>query len=399
MIINKKQRSIHKQNRDNMNVLVLGSGMMGRAIAFDLSSFSNFDSVTILDNDKKTLEAAKEFLKNKKINFGKIDVKSLTQVKKRFGQADVVVSAIPYNFNYDLTKIAIQTKTHFIDLGGNNKVVEKQRSLHKKAKDVKVTVIPDCGLAPGLVSVITRDIVDFYDSVDYVKLRVGGLPKNPVLPFNYQFVFSPNGLINEYVQDAIVLDNKKIVFKKSLTEIEKIAFPEPFGEMEAFVTSGGCSTLPYTFRYIIKYLDYKTIRYPGHCEKFKLLIDLGLGSDKSFNINGYKIIPREILIKLLKKLIPFEGEDIVLLKVFAQGTKNNKKTKLEYTMIDCYDSKNNISAMMRTTGYPVSIIAQMIQQKIIDKYGVFTSEEIINPKYLFKELKKRNIEIKKENKL
>ncbi|MCJ7571404.1 MAG: saccharopine dehydrogenase NADP-binding domain-containing protein [Candidatus Thermoplasmatota archaeon] len=378
-----------------MDILILGAGMMGRAIAYDLATFSNFSKITIIDNNKKTLDNTKKFLENKDINFKKLDINNYDQLKKKFEQTDIIVSAIPYNFNYNLTKVAVDARTHFIDLGGNNTIVEKQKTLNQKAQASKVIVIPDCGLAPGLVSIITRDIVSYYDSVDYIKLRVGGLPKNPIPPFNYQFVFSPNGLINEYTQDAIVLDNKKIVYKKSMNELEKIVFPKPFGDMEAFITSGGCSTLPYTFRYIIKYLDYKTIRYPGHCEKFKLLLELGLGYDKPIKINGVKINPREILIKFLKKLIPTTGEDVVLLKVCAKGVKNNKKSKIEYTMIDYFDKKNNITAMMRTTGYPVSIIAQMIEQKIIDKYGVFTSEEIINPKYFFKELEKRGIIIEK----
>jgi lysine 6-dehydrogenase len=378
-----------------MKIIILGAGLMGRAIAFDLINFSNFEKITIIDNNKSNLNLTKKIFKNKKINYKLLDVSNRSNIRKKFEENDIVISAVPYYYNYLLTKIAIDTNTHFIDLGGNNTIVQKQKTLDKSAKEAKIKIIPDCGLAPGIVSIITRDIVNYYDSVDYVKLRVGGLPKDPIPPFNYQFVFSPNGLINEYIQDAIVLENKKIVFKKPMTELEKIIFPEPFGEMEAFITSGGCSTLPYTFRYIIKYLDYKTIRYPGHSEKFKLLLDLGLGSDRIVKINGFKIKPRKILIKILKKLIPETGEDVVLIKVFSKGVKNNIKIKTEYTLIDYFDKKNKISAMMRTTGYPVSIIAQMIEQNIIDKYGVFTSEEIINPKYFFKELEKRGILIKK----
>jgi lysine 6-dehydrogenase len=378
-----------------MKIIILGAGLMGRAIAFDLINFSNFEKISFIDINKSNLNLTKKIFKNKKINYKLLDVSNRANIRKKFEENDIVISAVPYYYNYLLTKIAIDTNTHFIDLGGNNTIVQKQKTLDKSAKKAKIKVIPDCGLAPGIVSIITRDIVNYYDSVDYVKLRVGGLPKDPIPPFNYQFVFSPNGLINEYIQDAIVLENKKIVFKKPMTELEKIIFPEPFGEMEAFITSGGCSTLPYTFRYIIKYLDYKTIRYPGHSEKFKLLLDLGLGSDRIVKINGFKIKPRKILIKILKKLIPETGEDVVLIKVFSKGVKNNIKIKTEYTLIDYFDKKNKISAMMRTTGYPVSIIAQMIEQNIIDKYGVFTSEEIINPKYFFKELERRGIMIKK----
>ena len=379
-----------------MNILVIGAGMMGRAVAFDLAIFSKFDTITICDIDKKTLESAETFLKDYEINYETLNVSDEQKVKDTFEKYDVVVSAIPYHFNYFLTKTAIETNTHFIDLGGNNDVVEKQLKLSDKAEKNKVTIIPDCGLAPGLVSIITKDIVDTLDEVDFVKLRVGGLPLKPVPPFNYQIVFSPNGLINEYLEDALVLDNKKIVSKESMTEIEEISFPYPFNKMEAFLTSGGCSTLPYTFRYIIKYLDYKTIRYPGHCETIKPMLDLGLGSEEPKTVMGKKVIPRKLLIKLLNEKIPSKGQDVVLLKTMSQGIKDGKKIKLEYMLIDYYDQEKNITSMMRTTAYPVAIIAEMIRSKEISKRGVYTSENIVPPKSFFKELEKRNIKIKKK---
>ena len=209
-----------------------------------------------------------------------------TRVKKQFQKVDVVISALPYRFNFKLAKIAIQTKTHFVDLGGNNTIVENERSLFSKAKKNNVTIIPDSGLAPGLVSIITRDIVDHMDTVDSVKLRVGGLPRHPQPPLNYQIVFSPYGLINEYVEDAIILDHGKILEKKSMTDVESLEFPKPFGIMEAFLTSGGCSTLPFTYKNMIRYLDYKTIRYPGHCEKIKTFLDLGFADETKINIKG-----------------------------------------------------------------------------------------------------------------
>ncbi len=364
---------------------------MGRAVAYDLSVFSDFDTIAISDKDKKNLDLAKKLLKDKKINYEPIDVNKKGKVKEIFKKYDIVISAIPYNYNYFLTKTAIETNAHFIDLGGNNDIVEKQLKLTEKAEKNNLTVIPDCGLAPGLVSIITRDCVDFFDEVDYVKIRVGGIPLKPVPPFNYQLVFSPNGLINEYLEDALVLDNKKIIAKESLTEVEEIIFPYPFNKMEAFLTSGGCSTLPYTFRYIVKYLDYKTIRYPGHSKMIKTLLDIGLGSEKEIKVDSKKIVPRKLLIKLLKENIPSKGKDVILLKVLSKGKKSGEKIKLTYQLIDYYDEENNITAMMRTTAYPVSIIAQMINKKIITKKGVFTCENIILPEYFFKELELRDI--------
>ena len=202
-----------------MKITVLGAGMMGRAVAFDLEKYSNFSKITVVDKDDQTLQSAKIFLKSKKIDFALLNVNDSKDVKKHFKQTDVIISAVPYRYNYELTRIAIETNTHFLDLGGNNDIVNKQRSLSEKAKKNDVTIIPDCGLAPGMASVIARDIVDQMNSVDFLKLRVGGLPIDPKPPLNYQIVFSPYGLVNEYIEDAIVLDHGKIITKKSMTEI------------------------------------------------------------------------------------------------------------------------------------------------------------------------------------
>ena len=379
-----------------MKIIVLGAGMMGRAIAYDLCKFSNFDSVMIADRDRQTLKSAEKFLKGKKIDPLTLDVEKTNDVKKLFQNYDVAISAIPYKFNYALAKIAIETKTHFLDLGGNNDIVDKERGLFEEARKNNVTVIPDCGLAPGLTSVIVRDIVEKMDAVNYVKIRVGGLPIHPKPPLNYQIVFSPYGLINEYVEDAIVLDRGRITKKKSMTEIETIEFPKPFGEMEAFLTSGGCSTLPYTYKDRIVYLDYKTIRYLGHCEKFKTLLDLGFAEEKEIKVGEKSIIPRDLFASFLLKNLPIDGKDVVLLKVFSEGEKDDKKLNLEYTMIDYYDNKNNITSMMRTTGYPISITAQMIERNVIKERGVFCSEEIVPCKHFFEELEKREIKINKK---
>ncbi|MFH1101636.1 MAG: saccharopine dehydrogenase C-terminal domain-containing protein [Methanobacteriota archaeon] len=374
-----------------MDIAILGAGMMGRAIAFDLSMFSNFKKIIIGDNDSRTLAAAQSLLKKRQVAFRSLSVENIDEVKDLFQTVDVAISAVPYRFNSHLAKIAVDTKTHFLDLGGNNTIVQQERQLFSRAKKNKVTIIPDSGLAPGLVSIITRDIVEHMDSVEYVKLRVGGLPCHPQPPLNYQIVFSPYGLINEYVEDAVVLDHGTIIEKKSMTDLESIRFPRPFGMMEAFLTSGGCSTLPYTYRHKIAYLDYKTIRFPGHCEKIKAFLDLGLAEESSLNVKGCTVVPRDVFASLLMSHVPVSGEDAVLLKVFSKGKRGSKQLYRDYLLIDYYDSKHDITAMMRTTGYPVSITAQMIERGMIQEHGVFCPEEIVPPEPFFAELKKRGI--------
>jgi lysine 6-dehydrogenase len=379
-----------------MNIIILGSGMMGRALAHDLNKYSNFDKITIADNDKKTIQSTMKTLNSSEIDFQMLDVEKTNFVKEFFKDYDIAISAVPYKFNYELAKTAIETKTHFLDLGGNNDIVKKERSLFNEAQNKGVTIIHDCGLAPGLTSVIVRDIVDKMDHLEYVKIRVGGLPVDPKPPYNYQIVFSPNGLINEYVEDALILKNGKIIKKESMTELEKIKFPKPFVGMEAFLTSGGCSTLPYTYKNKIDYLDYKTIRYPGHCEMFKPLLDFGLASENLIDLGEKKIIPRNLLIEFLLKNLPSNEEDVVLLKVLAKGIKEGEIKDFEYKMIDYYDKINKITSMMRTTSYPTSIIAQMIESGIITKHGVFGCEEIVPCSPFFKEIEKRDIRIKRD---
>jgi lysine 6-dehydrogenase len=376
-----------------MNVVILGAGMMGRAIAYDLSKFSNFDEILLGEKDSKTRASTRRFLQETRVKVISLDAERTSELKNRLQKGDVIISALPYRYNYRLAQRAIQTKTHFIDLGGNNTIVENERRLFSQAKKNDVTIIPDSGLAPGLVSIITRDIVDHLDIVNSVRLRVGGLPTHPKPPLNYQIVFSPYGLINEYVEDALILDHGRILQKKSMTEVETLQFPKPFETMEAFLTSGGCSTLPYTYRHTVNYLDYKTIRYPGHCEKIKAILDLGFADEKKMNCAGQVIAPRDVLASMLIKNVPTTGEDVVLLKVMSQGIKQGKKRVREFLLIDYYDKKNNITAMMRTTGYPVAITAQMIENGTIQERGVFCPEEIIPPTVFFKELKKRGINL------
>jgi len=369
--------------------------MMGRAIASDLARHSQYSRIILADKDKTTLQHARTFLKDTTIEYIMMDAANPQQVATAFTEMDVAISAVPYFFNTMLAQEAIRSSTHFIDLGGNNDVVAAERAMAPEAKRQQVIVIPDSGLAPGLVSIITRDIVETLETVSSVKLRVGGLPVHPQPPLQYQIVFSLEGLINEYVEDAMVLDHGRILSKPSMTELETLRFPTPFGRMEAFLTSGGCSTLPSTYRTRIQYLDYKTIRYPGHCEKIKAMLDLGLTDRQPLTVGPTTVAPRAVLTTLLQKNLPSKGEDVVLLKVLGEGTKDGHPAHLEYTLIDYCDPARGISAMMRTTGYPVSITAQFLESGLITTPGVFCPEEIVPFAPMQQELRKRGVNLRR----
>jgi lysine 6-dehydrogenase len=243
-----------------------------------------------------------------------------------------------------------------------------------------------------MVSVLAMHGANRFEILEEIHIRVGGLPQNPQPPLNYQLVFSVEGLINEYVETARVIRNGEITEVDSMTELETLAF-DGFPALEAFQTSGGTSTLPETFLGAVKELDYKTIRYAGHCEKFKTMIDLGLCSSEESNIDGTKIKPRRILGELLQRNLPADEPDYVLIRLEFVGATDGARKCLRYDIVDEFDPKTNLSAMMRTTAFPASIIAQMMARGEVKMRGATPQERAIDPVKFVAELAKRNIVI------
>jgi lysine 6-dehydrogenase len=306
-------------------------------------------------------------------------------------QVDGVLSAVPYDYNLRLTEWAIENNCHFVDLGGNFRIVEEQFKLSQKAKNAGVGIIPNCGLAPGMASVVASHAIGRLDKVDTLEIRVGGLPLEPKMPLNYRLIFSVHGLTNEYIEPSIILKDGKIKIVPSMTEIESLDFPEPFGRLEAFYTSGGTSTLPMTYKGEISTLNYKTIRYPGHCEKFKMMIDLGFVKEEPMEIQGYSVTRREAFERLLEETLTFDGEDVTLMRISAEGTKDGVTKRIDYQAIEYEDKKNDLTAMMRTTAFPAIITLEMLVDGRIKDKGVLCQELSIPPDLFLEELEKRNI--------
>lgn len=366
---------------------------MAKAIAFDLTTQKATARVTVVTRERKSADSLKKWLKSSKVSAGTVNLRKEHQILKLMKQNDCAISAVPYNYNYILAKNAVKGNCHFVDLGGNNTIVQKEFSLHSHAKKQNVTIIPDSGLAPGLVSNLTALGLEEFskrkEKVQSIKLRVGGLPQHPRPPLNYMIVFSVNGLINEYVEPVQVIDNYKLRTVNPLGFLERIHFPG-FANMEAFSTSGGTSTLPQTFKGKIKTLDYKTIRYPGHAAQMQLLMGLGLTSSKERIIQGCKLSPRSMLQTLLNEKLSFKDKDVVLLKVILEG----KRKTITYELVD-YEKKN-LTAMMRCTGFSTATIAEMIMEGTITNRGVLKHELDIPPKPMIDSLRKKGLDIKEK---
>ncbi|MBN1330818.1 MAG: saccharopine dehydrogenase NADP-binding domain-containing protein [Candidatus Heimdallarchaeota archaeon] len=380
-----------------MKYLVLGSGLMGRAVAFDLLRHNDTEEIYLADIDLKKAKAVASWLKDSRVKPKRVDVSNNEEVLEVMTGIDSAIGCVSYTYNYELTRAAINSGANFCDLGGNNSIVTKQFTLFSEAKLAQVTVIPDCGLAPGVVSVIVTAGTKQFDSLEEIHIRVGGLPQEPKPPLNYSLIFSVQGLTNEYIEIADVIRKGKIIKVESLTEIEEITFPEPFGALEAFQTSGGTSTLPKSYLGKVQTLDYKTIRYKGHCEKMKTMLDLGFKSDKEIDFNGCKVSPRKFFEKILVDNLTHENnKDVTLLRIEIIGFQNKIKKKLTYQIIDYYDEKNQLSSMMRMTSFPAAIIARMMALGDIQHSGVITQEFNVPPEKMLEELRKRDIKIEEK---
>ncbi|MBK9214262.1 MAG: saccharopine dehydrogenase NADP-binding domain-containing protein [Chloracidobacterium sp.] len=376
-----------------MKVLVLGAGRMGHGAVFDLIHNSpDVETVTVADNDLKKAEAVADSVGTSRVDPHHIDVSNYSDVVSLLRGHDSVISCVNYWYNVALSKAAIETRANFCDLGGNNYVVDEQLNLDDEAKAAGINIIPDCGLAPGMVSILAMHGTTRFDRVDEIHIRVGGLPQDPQPPLDYQLVFSVEGLINEYIETARVIRDGKITEVASMTELENLWF-DGFPRLEAFQTSGGTSTLPDTFAGKVKELDYKTIRYAGHCDKFKAMIDLGLCSSEKTVVDFQDVIPRKVFGKLLQENLPAVGPDYVLIRLDFIGTNNGENRKLRYDIVDRFDTTTGMSAMMRTTAFPASIIAQMMARGDVNLRGATPQELAIDPDTFVVELNQRGITI------
>ncbi len=376
-----------------MKFLVLGAGQMGYAVTFDLIRSPRVEKVALADKCPETLERAVDRLADDRIIPCQLDITNHEEVTELMSDFNVVISCVTYKHNYELAKCALQAGANFIDLGGNEEIVAKEFLLDELAKERGITIIPDTGLAPGLVSILAAAGAEAMEEIYEIRLRVGGLPVQPQPPLNYSLCFSVDGLINEYIEDATVIRDGKLTRIRSLGEVEPIHFPAPFHIMEAFTTSGGISTLPKTYGGKVQNLDYKTIRYRGHCDQIILLRDLGLFETEELKIDSTAIAPRALMQALLREKLPKDEPDVVLLRVTVTGIKNGKPTQIIWDGVDYGDEADGLSAMMRMTAFPASIIAQLIARgDIIDK-GVLTQEESVPTALFLAEMSGRGINL------
>lgn len=377
--------------------LILGAGMQGTAAAYDLATFAEPRQLILADANleqaQRSADRVNHLVGRKAATAVSVNALDPAALGELLEDVDVLLSCVPYWMHPAIAKVAIATGTHMCDLGGNTDITMETLGLDAEAKAAGVSLIPDTGLAPGLVNSIGLYLIEKLDSAESVKLYCGVLPQNPKPPFNYKLTFNIEGLLTEYDYQAVVLRHGEIVLVDTLSELEEMEV-EGFGTMEAFTTSGGTSTAPYTLKDRIKNYEYKTIRFPGHCERMRIFKDFGFWGEEEVDVKGVSVKPRELFYKVFgEKLAAYEDLDQCLVRGVGVGVRNGERVRLQVDIHDKQCEATGFTSMERTTGFSIAIHAIAVAMGQIPPGAVRYENALTGTKFL-EEIQRRGIRLR-----
>jgi lysine 6-dehydrogenase len=377
------------------NYLIIGAGRQGTAAAYDLALYGSPAKIILADINLEAAENAARRIAQltsfERVKGTQLDVTDRQDIRGAMEGMDAVLSAVPYKYNLLITEEAVQQKINVCDMGGSTDIVRRQLKLDSSAAEAGVSIVPDCGMGPGLINTMGAYVIDLLDEPEEVYIYDAGLPINPVPPWNYQLTFHINGLTNEMDGWAVFLRNGEVVQVETLSEPEFIEFP-PLGLLEADVTSGGTSTAPWTFKDRLKRYENKVLRYQGHYEWLRAYKQLGLFSETPVRVGEQTVIPRELYHTLLEPQITAETiHDICVIRARGVGKKNGHPAAVEVDLVDRYDERTGFTAMERLTGWHCSII-MIFQAAGMILPGASPLETAIAPELVMEAFARRGIQ-------
>ena len=343
---------------------ILGAGMQGTSAAYDLAKYA--DAASIIFGDADLAQASRaaarvDGLAGRSVcSARQVNALEPAELTGFLEPADVVLSCVPYWMHPHVAPAAIASKTHMVDMGGNTSVTRQTLRLDPDARKAGVTLVPDTGLAPGLVNNLGSYLIERLDTVESIKLYCGGLPQHPKPPFNYKLVFNIEGLLTEYNDEAEMLRNGAITSVPTLEELEALEI-EGLGSMEAFTTSGGTSTAPETWQGCVKNYEYKTIRYPGHCALMKVFKDYGFWGRSPIDVKSGKATPRDVFEALMGPALKDPTDrDLVVVRAIGVGMSNGAPSRHQIDILQRHDEATGFTAMEQLTGMSTAIYAAAI---------------------------------------
>ena len=369
-----------------MKTGVFGAGLVGSAMAKDLADEKNW-KITVIDGSEKSLDRLRS---DKRLKLVCADLSKDAKVKEVASQFDLIIGALPGFMGFKTVKSVIEAKRNIVDISF---FPENSLLLDKLAKKNDVTAIVDCGVAPGCSNMLSARGVELLDSADTCLCYVGGLPEVREWPYEYKAVFSPVDVIEEYTRPARYIENGRMIVKPALSDPELLNFPG-IGTLEAFNTDG-LRSLAQTVK--CPNMKEKTLRYPGHIEKMRVLRETGFFSQEEIEVRGMRIKPMDMTAKLLfPKWKLEEGQvDVTVMQVMAEGIRDGQKVRYTWDLFDKYDPATRIHSMARTTGYSATVALRMIASGLYTRKGISVPEYIgRQPEcvaYMLKGLRERGV--------
>ena len=378
-----------------MKIVVLGCGNIGSVAARDLAETLPSAEVVLADVDKSRVSSVASDIGRNNVSWIQVDASNHSELVNTLKKFDLAIGALPGWIGYRVCKASIAASVDMVDV---SYMPEDVMTLHKDASKTKISILPDYGMSPGLGSILVGHAVNKIDQVDSVHMLNGGLPEKPIPPLGYVITWSVKDLVDMYSRRVNIVREGKIVQVEAMSGLEEINFPG-VGKLEAFYTDG-LRTMLHTIK-DVKDMWEKSLRYPGHVDKIKLLKNLGFFDEKPLQIKNLGVSPREVTEKLLEtKLKRPEIPDIVVMHMEVKGTKNGERIVYTYDMLDKYDREHKVTAMARTTAYTTSVVAQLVAKKAIKQKGVIPPEKLGMDETLYNEfmgmMKKRGISVKEQ---
>jgi lysine 6-dehydrogenase len=345
---------------------VVGAGRQGVAAAYDLAVRGDASYIRFLDTNEEAARSAAARLNTlvgREVAEGRLaDASDPAAISRHLAGVRGILSAAHYSVNLGLTRVAIALGAHMVDLGGHTGIVRRQHELDGNARRAGVTIVPDTGMGPGLNVSLAAYAMGMLDRAREVLIWDGGLPQRPEEPWKYVSTFAMSGLTNEYDGHAYFLRGGEVTEVPCFSDLEQLEFAEPVGTLEAFVTSGGLSTAPWTWKGTLERLENKTLRYPGHCARFTAYRDLGLMGLEPIDAGGSRVVPREVFHALLEPRIgagDASVPDICVMRVKAAGERDGHDATAVVELIDRYDETTGLTAMQRLTGWHAAICLEL----------------------------------------
>jgi len=362
-----------------LRIIVLGCGKIGSVIARDFAESVDGAEVVVADKSERMAEAAASRIEG--AEWTSVDATDYTSLVESVRGFDLVIGALPGDYGYQALRAAVEVGVDMLDVSFTP---ENPLELDEAAREAGVTVVPDCGVAPGLSNMLVGHAAAKLDRVRAAHIMVGGIPERPVPPLGYTITWSAEGLIDEYMRDVRIVEGRRIVEVPALSGLEEIEFPG-VGRLEAFYTDG-LRTLVHTLPGVAQGLLPHAL-HPGHVERIRLLRALGFFDEEPVAVEGVQVSPRLVTARLLERSLRMpEVGDILAMTVEVAGERQGAETRYRYYLLDRYDRAKGVTAMARTTGYTASIVAQKLAQGAIKERGVVPPERLGMDESLFKDI-------------